>query len=295
MIAEVEALDWERSGVRPVGVRWESRRSDSIIAAVDVSDGTSQREVIFKQHTREADASRPPAVRARHEYDILSRLERVPRVLLLDETHGALLMERASGTPLDELIRGAKRERDVVARLEPAIRLAGQWLRDMQRQTRVARDGTSILTEVMNAVIGTAPKKIANRMRELAAKITQRPLPVAGHHGDYWPGNIFIDGDRVEVIDFEGFREGLALEDVAYFLIELELLFPRARRAVAPLRNAFLDAYAAGDPIDQDALQLFTLTKALHLLARDPGAQQPWLIRTWIRWTLRRCMERCLR
>ncbi len=49
---------------------------------------------------------------------------------------------------------------------------------------------------------------------------------MTGVHGDFWPGNVFIADDLVEVIDFEGTREGLPYEDVAYFLVQLDQFFP---------------------------------------------------------------------
>jgi Ser/Thr protein kinase RdoA (MazF antagonist) len=115
---------------------------------------------------------------------------------------------------------------------------------------------------------------------------------VAGHHGDYWPGNIFLDDQRVEVIDFEGYRLGLPMEDVAYFLVQLELLLPRHPRRLAPLRDAFLDAYGDGAPRDDDALRLFTLTKTLYALSRPPGAPHMLPLRLWLRHMQRRIVFR---
>jgi hypothetical protein len=34
-----------------------------------------------------------------------------------------------------------------------------------------------------------------------------RPVPAIALHGDVWPGNIFVAGDRVSVIDWDGYRE----------------------------------------------------------------------------------------
>lgn len=137
---------------------------------------------------------------------------------------------------------------------------------------------------------GRMQRRVIARLRELAERVDG---PVVGHHGDYWPGNVFIDTHRVQVIDFEGFREGHPLEDVAYFLLQLKLLMPRHGRYVPKLREAFLEGY--GGVGDDDALTLFTMTKTLHLLARNAHAKHSFLVRIWMRRTLRNVVAGCLR
>jgi aminoglycoside phosphotransferase (APT) family kinase protein len=172
----------------------------------------------------------------------------VPRPLSLDG--GTLTIERATGTPLDALIREHKRARNAIEMLREPLRRAGLWLREMQNVTRT------------------------------------------GHHGDYWPGNIFIDADRVQVIDFEGYRDADPAEDPAYFLLQLKLLMPRHPRLVPALRQAFLDGYG---PLDGDALKRFTRIRAEHLLERDAPAKHSFVIRVWMRRTLRNVVAECLR
>jgi aminoglycoside phosphotransferase (APT) family kinase protein len=89
------------------------------------------------------------------------------------------------------------------------------------------------------------------------------------HHGDFGPGNIFIDGDEVRVIDFEGWREGLPLEDVAYFALQLELFFsfPLLRRLGKRYTAAFLETYIGGEPFDVDLYRLCRMAKALQILS----------------------------
>lgn len=67
----------------------------------------------------------------------------------------------------------------------------------------------------------------------------------AQYHGDFWPGNIFIAADGVQVIDFEGMGQGSPSRDAASFLVESKRFFSRPwhRRGFAPLRDAFLSAY----------------------------------------------------
>ena len=268
-----------------------AERSDSVVRI--------EGDVVIKEHRAEADLVRSSAVRARHEYDVLEMLARllpatlsVPRPLHLDE--GSLTMERSTGTPLDILLRDGKRTKRALDFLTPPMRAAGTWLRTMQNATHTNADPRDVLRAqvALATTHANGDTRIITRLHDLESRLASRPLTVAGHHGDYWPGNVFIDGDRVRVIDFEGYREGLPLEDVAYFLIQLRLLLPRHPRLVAPLRTAFLEGYGGID--DEDALTLFTLTKTLHLIARNAGAKHMFLIRIWMRRTLRNIVDGCL-
>ena len=305
-------------------VHWISERSDSRIGELG--------EVIVKQHRPEADLVRTAAVRARHEYEVLAMLHAslpaelsVPRPLGLNEAEGSLTLERATGTPLDVLIGRGKRERNALDLLHDPVRRAGQWLRAMQssgvprsssgvprsssegsprrnseelRGTRGTRGTPRVLREQVELAVsdaqqvfrGRLQRRVIARLHELGAKATGE---VVGHHGDYWPGNVFIDAHRVQVIDFEGFREGLPLEDVAYFLLQLQLLMPRHGRYVPKLREAFAEGYGGID--DADALKLFTMTKTLRLMARNAHARHSFLIRIWMRRTLRNVVAGCLR
>jgi colanic acid/amylovoran biosynthesis glycosyltransferase len=89
-------------------------------------------------------------------------------------------------------------------------------------------------------------------------------------HGDFWPGNIFISDDAVQVIDFEGIEEGSAYQDVASFLVESELFFSRPwhRRRFAPLRDAFLNGYLGSTPLDAGVLARCRIARLQSLRTR---------------------------
>ncbi len=268
-------LDWTPLGARSLGIRWISSRLDAAVAEV-VIDGL--RDVIVKQHRAE-----PVVERARHEASTLARLPNVPRVLLFDEPRATIVMERAPGISLDRLFARAEPQH-----LLHALERAGAWLREMQEATLAAADGTALLRHLL-ATAATDANGDASLLRALDRGIAIPP--VVGHHGDYWPGNIFVDDERVTVIDFEGFREGLPLEDVAYFLIRVELLARRFRVRVPGLDAAFLRGY--GD-VDRDALCLFTVTKGLRTLANDTGGNLPLPQRLWMRNVIRGAIRRAI-
>jgi Ser/Thr protein kinase RdoA (MazF antagonist) len=291
----VAALRWSDLGAQPLGIGWKSERYDSLIALVTI---TGPRDVIVKQHRPETDAERSAGTRARYEHDVLRALRdvdpeySVPKPLLVDEPLGAIVIERACGRALDELIREGKRSAEGAEGLVPLVRRAGTWLRLMQNHTRTSADARPLLDGIVaeahvdletvaahDWLVRRRKKKIARALELLGQRVT---CDVTGHHGDYWPGNIFLDDKRVEVIDFEGYRLGLPLEDVAYFLVQLDLLFPRFRGRLPRLREAFLDGYFGDRARDNDALRLFTLTKTLAALSRPPGATHILPLRVWI-------------
>lgn len=117
-----------------------------------------------------------------------------------------------------------------------------------------------------------------------------------GRHGDFWPGNVLVDGGRVSVVDFEGFGRGLAGEDAAYFLLQAEFFFdyPLLRGRFAPLREAFLEGYGRRD-LQQDPGWLgFRAAAALQVLGRTPSGRRPWSV-AWRRGPrLRRVIEKAL-
>lgn len=317
----IAGLDWSALGVRSLGVRRVQQRTDSTIAHVAITDGTKTRDVIVKRHSDTANDTRSAPEIAWHEYGVLRALAialgdqrdetggtvtyTVPQALLVDEGRGTVVMELAPGRPLDVLLRKARRRRDPSLAVRP-LRRAGTWLRLMQERTRVDEDGRHYLTalvllalrdvDVLAAVDRTIRRNrqaIVDRLHDLEARVADAPLAVVGHHGDFWPGNIFIGDSRVVVIDFEGFREGLPLEDVAYLLSYIELL-PLFGRHCATLRNAFLDGYLAGAPLDTNALELFRLINALKALTRNVAAP-PRLVTLWTRRTLRNIILRSAR
>ncbi|HEY0160107.1 MAG TPA: phosphotransferase [Thermoanaerobaculia bacterium] len=277
--AEILALDWSNLGATPPSIRKVHHRSGSIIAELTLEDGA---DVVLKIQRELPDDPRPATESARIEYVVLEALHRgmtttvdgvtysVPRALLLDEPHAGVVMARAAGTPLDRIISASRRRRTLTA-LETPLRRAGRWLRLMQQSTRSEADGAAILATLVDAAIRDLDAVAElHELRGRVASLLQQmrgPFPVAGHHGDLWPGNLFMSERSVEVIDFEGFRDGLPLEDAAYFLSYLELL-PLAFFDYPRMERAFLDGFLENDPLDRRMLQLFKVMHAIRTLAR---------------------------
>ena len=265
----VRKLNWSRLETTTVGVRRVHERPDAWMAEVAISDGANRRDVIVRR-PRGEDA----VERARAEFEVLSTLRQsmgpenldetraaaytVPRLLMFDEPNAALVVERADGRSMAGMMRAS------------ALFKAGTWLRIMQKHTRADEDGRHVLTAILliaqrdldlaiagDVTLRRQRYKILARLQELETRVASTKIPVVGQHGHFVPHNVFIGDRRVDVIDFGCYREGLALEDVAQMLLHVDR---------PELRRAFLEGY--GGPVDEDALRLFTMTKALELLAR---------------------------
>jgi tRNA A-37 threonylcarbamoyl transferase component Bud32 len=236
--ADPEVADLlRRAGLEGAGVRRVHRRTDSMV--VEALAGGPQDLILKIQRSRPGE-SRPPLERARHEFEVLSRLHQdfggVPRPLRLVEEAAAVVMERCRGTALDEIVRRGRLARGSEWEgLLAALRHTGEWLRLFQRRTGQA-----------------------------------------GQHGDFWPGNVYIDQDGVQVIDFEGYREGLPWEDPAYFLVHLELFFawPGLRGRFEKASAAFLDGYLDGSRLDRSALDTSLAAKARQVLEKTGEGRQ---------------------
>jgi tRNA A-37 threonylcarbamoyl transferase component Bud32 len=292
------SLNWAPLDPCAFGVRRFHERRDSYVAEVAITDGIVVREVVVKQQRPRKTESRQAIERARTEHEALSLLRcmtddassagitcAVPRVLAFDEPRAALVLERARGRSLERTVRMARLR--VGKKPAALVGRAGTWLAWMQNCTRSKDDGRHILTALVvlalhDVELGAAGDtfvrrqraRILERLRALEYRVAATDLPLVGHHGDYWPGNVFVSDDRVDVIDFEGYRQGLALEDVAQFLLHLELYFayPLMGRPLSVLRDAFLDGYRdAGGVIDAEGLKLFTLAAALRSIAQTRG------------------------
>jgi glycosyltransferase involved in cell wall biosynthesis/O-antigen ligase len=290
-------------GAGSIGVRRRIERPDSRIVHLLVKNGHGPHDAILKFHASRAGESRPAAERARREFDALVQLERmstngsrVPGPLHLDPDGASLLMEPCRGTPLDALIRNSRFARDGnrARTLITAVQGTGSWLRHFQEATANAhrRDAAPALTQLVEtaaahlercrggALSPSAVEAVRSQLEGLKARLAPASLRVTSVHGDFWPGNVFAADDVVEVIDFEGMRDGLPYEDVAYFLVQLEQFFPGPvlRAQFKPLGAAFLAGYLPeNDGFDWPAYELCRIATALRMLSTTPrGFRARW-------------------
>lgn len=305
-------IDWSRIGEGRIGLRWFSRHMNSIAAEVSFGGG-DERVVIKRQRTHSGEPARERWALERRV--LLSLRESmgggpltVPRVLFDDAENAVVVMERAPGTALNLLFIAAAADRSLLPRLAADVRGAGAWLRAMQAATRRTTGGSALLARLTATAIADVTRlaatdsALARHRREIVAflengerALSARELAVTGHHDDYWPGNIFVDGERVTVIDFESYRDGLELEDPAFFLIRCEMLRRRFRLGFPDLTQRFFEGYCPGQQPDAEALRFFTATKGLRSLAKGAGEELPALQRIWTRRMLRNIVLKAVR
>lgn len=299
-------------GACAVGVRRVHERPESSVAELLVSDGRRPRHLVLK-----VQRCPPAAESARHEFELLELLHDrfgphapygVPRPVRFDEAGAALVMERCRGRPLDDVVRETRGSRDPAARaaLVSAVERAGRWLRLFQQHTAREADvlpsggpASSALAVLLSRArrdletvsAAGAPGSFVRAARQRVDRLGQAVAPPAhlvGHHADFWPGNVYVDEGSVEVIDFEGCREGLPYEDAAYFLVQLRpfVAYPTMRGLLGRLERAFLEGYLDGRTLDAGMWRLCCTAKALQVLAQTGGPPAGRLRSWWRRRTL---------
>lgn len=291
-----------------IGLRRTHDREDSRVMELVVG-GEPRKDVIYKTQKFVAGQSDVPKERARREFEVLQTLYRrfhahaglpspascdepqrygVPMPLCLDLERAAILMKACVGLPLDVLIRKERAAwgRGLRPSLGSAVWRAGRWLALMQRETVESADAEPVLQAVLafarddiarcrerGMSIRLADKALG-RLEQLQRNVDPTTLAVVGHHGDLWPGNIYVTSDSVEVIDFEGFRDGLPLEDVAYFLVHLGQFFsyPGLGKQLQEITASFLDGFCSLEerarPTEAD-IEFYRLIKTVQVFAHS--------------------------
>ncbi len=102
-------------------------------------------------------------------------------------------------------------------------------------------------------------------MERLASLDGKHDVPCAKWHWDYTPGHVYLDNNRISVIDILGMDDTPIFEDIGRFLASMTAInnFPfypffDFRRAEGPLCDRFIDSYAEGAPCDQELFRLYT-------------------------------------
>lgn len=145
--------------------------------------------------------------------------------------------------------------------LEADCRACGEWLRQFQTATAEWVVGNADFSAMRGLIADRlewtvdAPKMPLNddgraailaHFDRVVARLGPDDRRVCGVHGDYFPGNVLVDGDRVVGLDFAMYRVDSVFSDPSYFWFQLQTLAlkPRFRPAVVTrLQRAFLSGY----------------------------------------------------
>lgn len=285
-------LRFPGEGADAVGVTALHTGADARVTRFVAPGKRSPSRLVVKTHTDRPGQSRPPGQRARHEFDVLTRLYRdakaplaVPRPVDLDEPAATVVMEECTGVALDALLREARWKGNAHERARAAMEAAGRWLSALQACT----SGVAEPQEALRLWRDRVEADLARCRSVLGPTLTSRLADTAGvpagsdggqvvsRHGDFWPGNLLVDDGRVTVLDFEGFGPGLPCEDAAYFLAQAELFYdyPLIRRRFPALRQAFLSGFCRFDLERHPSWTAARAAAVLQILARTAAVAGP--------------------
>lgn len=278
------ALDADQLDVRVVsrGRKFSKRLFD--LEIVNRDDGVSaQPATLFAKSYR--DPARGETAFARLRYLRAHGLSDEPYTLVRPIAWFAdtslLLMEKAAGTPLHHRMLAAP---DDVA---PA-RAAANWLLRLhatpqptppllRRQSPRPVVNLARICDELSLALPTHRERIASLRSRVAAgdAISAGATGAATLHGDFHPRNVFVDGERVAVIDLDHAILGDPAWDLGYLIGQLESAaherwsdFTRLARAT----SAAVDAYVRdAAPAEARALRrrlpryrALTLLESLH-------------------------------
>jgi phosphotransferase family enzyme len=198
----------------------------------------------------------------------------------------ALLSTALPGTPMAVSYHGwhhTARRRHV----EQDFAVAADWLCDLQSRTCGPVAPVGLVTDV----VPTLDRRFADHpslaaasstLDDAAAGLSGYATPRTVVHGDFWFGNLLLDGGRVTgVVDWESaVMQGEPLRDIARFVVSYALYLDRHTRAGARVRGhrrlraglwgAGVDYLLAGDNWFSEVAQNF-LTLQLGRLGLPPA------------------------
>lgn len=255
------------SAAAPGGISGNAR-----FVSVESADGSRLEVVIKRPGSR---FGRVDHMRVEREFRLLAaaRSAGIPaaRPIYIDEEWSALVMERLPGAPAFRP-RGPRAAAEALAESLAALHLA--FTGEAGRHALAAAISVG-LTEVSRdpsqlAESGTDPDESLGETRiraVLAAAWPPEPNPVTLLHGDFWPGNVLWQDERITgVVDWEDARLGDPLEDVA--ITRLDVWWQFGEDAM----EAFTARYFSLVPWPRRALPVWDLVAAL----RPCGQLQDW-------------------
>jgi Ser/Thr protein kinase RdoA (MazF antagonist) len=269
---------------------------DSAVLGLTITDGENiEKDVVVKFHrpAREMNSGRAAA---ETEYEALSFLwpefEKtddgltVPKPLAILPKRAAVVTEKCSGHRLDSLLRFHNLRRS--ADLAMTFKRVGKWLNKFHMtascegsreevlerlQTEFSRDLATCRSRGFDKALLDDVEEYFLRNKVL---LTREQNKVVSQHCDFGPHNIFVDGDEIAVIDFEGIQPGFIYDDLAYFLCLVDLMpaYHLSQRQKRGLAVCFLNGYGTQDLYDPNVLEFYKVPTLIKLAAHNPVFEQ---------------------
>ncbi len=116
-------------------------------------------------------------------------------------------------------------------------------------------------------------RQLDHLMQNLALLDNKYDLPCAKWHWDFTPGHVYLDNNRISVIDILGIDDTPIFEDIGRFLASMTAInnfpfypFYDFQRAEGPLCDRFMEAYLSATEYDKEQFLLFTYIYKLKYL-----------------------------
>ncbi|HEX8148582.1 MAG TPA: glycosyltransferase [Pyrinomonadaceae bacterium] len=299
-----EALvEWARekldgAGLDDVRVSRLGGGRDSEVFELAAGEGGARPPLVLKLHrpnwARAGEEVERGRAHADNEFRALSMLwgefsrrsERlaVPRPVGLKPERAALLIEKSPGVRLERAARWARLRPGAFGRLRGWFGACGEWLATFHGVTARAGDPRPVYerierefgeeVEACRALgLGDAlASALARRFEEGKGAAFDPRARVVGRHCDFAPYNVLVTEGRVTVIDFEGLRDGVAYDDLCYFLgmVEATPAYHLSRRMRGALRAEFLRGYERQGSLERAPLDFYTLAAMVKIMAHSP-------------------------
>lgn len=305
-----EVVEWAKEKLaRPAGVSEEvsgglrfSRigggRDSTVFELTNANGHQPANSFVLKLHrphwAREDEAAERGRAHADNEFKALSFLwgefsrrsgqHAVPKPVDFNPERAALLMEKCPGERLERAMRWARFRPGVRASLPRWFAACGEWLATLHAVTaregdprpiyeRIERDFYAELEECRGRGLGAElASKATNRFEAAKGAVFDGSHRLVGRHCDFAPYNVLVSENRVTVLDFEGLQDGVAYEDLCYFLAMVEATPPYhlSRATARALGAEFLRGYARLAELDRAHLDLFMLAATAKVMAHSP-------------------------
>jgi len=197
----------------------------------------------------------------------------VPRPVYHSPEHRLIVTEDVDGAVLQGQIEASARGCSVpekLGELKQHCRLAGGWLRSFQARTQgycpgqdqgcppMKVKGASRIVEQtiarLNQLVEQDRRVFAPDFLQEIEAFLRRNLAdhridektICSIHGDYFAGNLIVDGDKIAGLDFESATWGSPLFDVGYFVFQLQTFQEKLRYrnlVIEQLIDEFLEGY----------------------------------------------------
>jgi tRNA A-37 threonylcarbamoyl transferase component Bud32 len=281
--SEYELLSWTANVVQ---YRADMRAIVRLtIVATDPATGQARERQFYAKVYRDAEQGRRAS---RAQADLHQRAAAVgphlvvAKPVIYDDVLRTLVTEAVSGTSLSKLIR---RGRDSVTAVRVAARAIAEFHGlDVDASPRAIAQEMDRLHEAQQFLASARPDLVDDvSVIVQAVVIGLSEAPSALIHGDLKPDHIFIDGDRVALIDFDLLGHADPVLDVAHLVAFLGRPEERSRsrsEETADTAQEFVDEYFRYAPDAWRArLPLYhamtSIHKAVGLCRRRGADSQP--------------------